>query len=253
MKNADVCVVVHTFWFLSHIKSPTAFSRVYLPKCVNAPSKLSNLGQFSCGRAVSIGFGALLDDLRSMASAPGEHAMSIQNSVVAVYPTHTEADQAVKALQRGGVDMHNLSIVGRGYHTDEHAVGYYNTGDRMKYWGKVGAFWGGFWGLLFGSAFFMIPGLGPILAAGPVVAWIVAGLEGAVEVGALGALGAGLYSIGIPKDSIVKYEAAIKTDQFLLIVHGTPAEVAKAKDIIETTHPAQFSMHLGEAAVAAKA
>jgi len=95
--------------------------------------------------------------------------MPIQNSVVAVYRTHTEADQAVKELQEGGVDMHKLSIVGKGYHTDEHAVGYYNTGDRMKYWGKIGAFWGGFWGMLFGSAFFLIPGLGPILAAGPVV------------------------------------------------------------------------------------
>jgi uncharacterized membrane protein len=179
--------------------------------------------------------------------------MSRQNSVVAVYSTHTEADQAVKELQRGGVDMHKLSIVGKGYHTDEHAVGYYNTGDRMKYWGKVGAFWGGFWGLLFGSAFFLIPGLGPILAAGPVVAWIVAGLEGAVEVGALGALGAGLYSIGIPKDSIVKYEAALKSDQFLLIAHGTAAEVAKAKDIIETTHPASLSRHENEAVVAASA
>ncbi len=52
------------------------------------------------------------------------------------------------------------------------------------------------------------------------MAWIVAGLEGAVEVGALGVLGVGLYSIGIPKDSIVKYETALKTDQFLLIVHG---------------------------------
>jgi uncharacterized membrane protein len=184
-------------------------------------------------------------------SPQGEDEMSIQNSVVAVYRTHTEADQAVKELQRGGVDMHKLSIVGKGYHTDEHAVGYYNTGDRMKYWGKVGAFWGGFWGLLFGSAFFMIPGLGPILAAGPVVAWIMAGLEGAAEVGALGALGAGLYSIGIPKDSIVKYEAALKTDQFLLIAHGTAAEVAKAKDIIETTHPAQCSLHSGEAKAAA--
>jgi uncharacterized membrane protein len=125
--------------------------------------------------------------------------MSRENSVVAVYHTHTEADQAVKELQRGGVDLHKLSIVGKGYHTDEQVVGYYNTGDRMKYWGKVGAFWGGFWGLLFGSALFIIPGLGPILAAGPVVAWIVAGLEGAVEVGALGALGAGLFSIGIPQ------------------------------------------------------
>jgi hypothetical protein len=177
--------------------------------------------------------------------------MSTQNSVVAIYPTHTEADAAVKELQRGGVDMRKLSIVGKGYHTDEHAVGYYNTGDRMKYWGKVGAFWGGFWGLLFGSAFFMIPGLGPILAAGPVVAWIVAGLEGAVEVGALGALGAGLFSIGIPKDSIVKYEVALKTDQFLVIAHGTAEEVEKARNIIETTHPAQFSVHSGDSAAAA--
>ena len=177
--------------------------------------------------------------------------MSKENSVVAVYLTHTEADKAVKELQRGGVDLHKLSIVGKGYHTDEQVVGYYNTGDRMKYWGKVGAFWGGFWGFLFGSALFIVPGLGPILAAGPVVAWIVAGLEGAVEVGALGALGAGLYSIGIPKDSIVKYETSLRTDQFLLIVHGTAAEVAQAKDIIETTNPAQFSLHSDEAAVVA--
>jgi len=35
---------------------------------------------------------------------------------------------------------------GKGLSHDEQVVGYYNTGDRMKYWGKVGAFWGGFWG-----------------------------------------------------------------------------------------------------------
>jgi len=168
-----------------------------------------------------------------------------------VYPTHTEADQAVKELQRGGVDLHKLSIVGKGYHTDEHAVGYYNTGDRMMYWGKVGAFWGGFWGLLFGSAFFVIPGLGPILAAGPVVAWIVGALESAVMVGGVSALGAGLYSMGIPKDSIVKYEAALKTDQFLLKDSGTAAEVAQAKDLIATTHPLEVTLHSAEKAMVA--
>jgi hypothetical protein len=177
--------------------------------------------------------------------------MSTNNSVVAVYRTHMDADHAVKELQRGGIDLKTLSIVGQGYHSDEQAVGYYNSGDRMKYWGKVGAFWGGFWGLLFGSAFFIIPGLGPILAAGPVVAWIVGALEGAVVVGGLGALGGGLYSIGIPKDSIVKYETALKTDQFLLIVHGSSAEVSKAKEIIGTTNPSEFSLHTGEAAKAA--
>jgi uncharacterized membrane protein len=169
--------------------------------------------------------------------------MSKENSVVAIYHTHTEAEEAVKELQRGGIDMHKLSIVGKGYHTDEHVVGYYNTGDRMKYWGKMGAFWGGFWGLLFGSALFVIPGVGPILAAGPVVAWIVAALEGAVVVGGVSALGAGLFGIGIPKDSIVKYETAIQSDKFLLIAHGTAAEVAKAKDIIDTTNPAQSTLH----------
>jgi hypothetical protein len=176
--------------------------------------------------------------------------MSKENSVVAIYHTHAEADEAVKELQRGGVDMHKLSIVGKGYHTDEQVVGYYNTGDRMKYWGETGAFWGGFWGLLFGSALFVIPGIGPVLAAGPVVAWIVAALEGAVVVGGVSALGAGLYSIGIPKDSVVKYETALRTDQFLVIAHGTTAEVAKAKDIIETTNAAECTVHAAETVAA---
>jgi hypothetical protein len=175
-----------------------------------------------------------------------ETGMSEQNAVVAVYSTHIEAEDAVKELQRAGTDMRTLSIVGKDSHTDEHAVGYYNTGDRMKYWGKIGAFWGGFWGLLFGSAFFAIPGIGPVLAAGPVVAWIVGALEGAAIVGGVSALGAGLYSIGIPQDSVVQYELAVKTDKFLLIVHGTASEVEKARDIIQSTRPISVTLHSKE-------
>ena len=151
-----------------------------------------------------------------------EKRMTTTNSVVAIYDTHDQAEHAIKELQEAGVDMKSLSIAARNTHTDEHVVGYYNAGDRMKYWGKVGAFWGGFWGLLFGSAAFAIPGLGPILVAGPLVGWIIAGLEGAAVVGGVSAVGAGLVSIGIPKDSVVKYEVALKTDKFVLVVHGTP-------------------------------
>jgi uncharacterized membrane protein len=171
--------------------------------------------------------------------------MTETNSVVAIYGTHPQAEEAVKELQRSGFDMKKMSIVGKDYHTDENVVGYYNTGDRMKYWGTQGAFWGGLWGMLFG-AFFIIPGLGPILVAGPLVAWIVGALEGAVVVGGLGALGAGLYSIGIPKDSIIQYEEALKADKFLLIAHGTVDEVAQAKNILQTTHPLQMEMHAAE-------
>src|ERR1700689_137974 len=136
--------------------------------------------------------------------------MSEKNAVVAIYSSHDQAEDAVKELQRTGFDMKKLSIVGKDYHSDEQVVGYYNAGDRMKRWGKTGAFWGGFWGLLFGSAFFAIPGIGPILVAGPLVAWIVGALEGAALVGGLGAVGAGLYSIGIPKNSVIDYETAVK-------------------------------------------
>ena len=76
--------------------------------------------------------------------------MSETNAVVAIYDSHSQAEEAVKELQRSGIDMKKLSIVGKDYHTEEQVVGYYNTGDRMKYWGKLGAFWGGLWGMLFG-------------------------------------------------------------------------------------------------------
>ncbi len=169
--------------------------------------------------------------------------MSETNSVVAIYETHAQAEEAVKELQRAGVDMKKMSIVGKDYHTDEHVVGYYNAGDRMKYWGKQGAFWGGIWGMLFGAAFFAIPGIGPILVAGPLVVWIIGALEGAVVVGGLSAVGAGLYSIGIPKESVVKYEAALKSDKFLVLAHGTAAEVAKARDVMHTTRAVGVDMH----------
>jgi hypothetical protein len=166
------------------------------------------------------------------------------NSVVAIYKSHLEAESAVKELQRSGFDMKQLSIVGRDYHTDEHVVGYYNNGDRMKAWGKTGAFWGGIWGLLFGSAFFLIPGVGPLMIAGPLVGWIVGGLEGAVVVGGLSALGAAFYGMGIPKDSILQYETALKSGKFVVITHGDAAETARAREIISRTNPEATQEHL---------
>ena len=136
--------------------------------------------------------------------------MSKTNSVVAVFESHDQAENAIRELQKSGFDMKKLSIVGKDYHTDEHVVGYYNAGDRMLYWGTLGAYWGGFWGLLFGSAFFWVPGVGQLLVAGPLVLWIVGALEEAAIVGGLSALGAALFSIGIPKNSVVQYETEVK-------------------------------------------
>jgi len=139
--------------------------------------------------------------------------------------------------------MKKLSIVGKDYHSEDHVVGYYNTGDRVKYWGKLGAFWGGIWGFLFGSALFFIPGIGPIVVGGPLVAWIIGALEGAVVIGGLSAIGAALYSMGIPKGSVLKYETSLKSNQFLLVAHGTREEVEKAKTILDTTRATEITIH----------
>ncbi len=63
--------------------------------------------------------------------------------------------------------MNRLSIVGKDDHFDEHIVGFYNVGDRMKYWGTLSAFWRALWGFLVGAAFFRVPGLGQVVIGGP--------------------------------------------------------------------------------------
>jgi len=175
-------------------------------------------------------------------TAPESTATQV-DCVVAIYPTHGAAEAAVRELQHSGFDMKKLSIVGRDYHTDEQVVGYYNTGDRMKAWGKTGAFWGGMWGMLFGSAFFWVPGVGPLVVAGPLVSWILGALEGAVVVGGLSAVGAGLFGLGIPKDSIVQYETAIRSGKFVLIAHGTADEAVRAKAVLHRGAPDQLAHH----------
>jgi hypothetical protein len=155
------------------------------------------------------------------------------NIAVGIYPTHVEAENVIRGLEKSGFDMKKLSIVGKDYHTDEHVVGYYSTGDRMMAWGKFGAFWGGLWGLLFGSAFFLIPGVGPMLMAGPLVAAIVSGLENVAVVGGVSALVAALVSIGVPKSNAIEYETELVAGKFVLIVHGTKEETARAKTLLQ--------------------
>ncbi|HTL53870.1 MAG TPA: general stress protein [Planctomycetota bacterium] len=176
--------------------------------------------------------------------------MTIQNSTVGIFASHAQADAAVKEIQKSGIDIKKLSIVGRDQHTDENVVGYYNAGDRMKYWGKQGAFWGGVWGLLAGAGFFWVPGLGPLLVAGPLVTMLTGAVEGAAIVGGLSVVGAGLFSMGIPKDSVIQYETAIKTGKFVVIFHGTAEEVEKTRKVLELAKASETKVYAAEAAAA---
>jgi len=169
--------------------------------------------------------------------------MNAHNSVVAVFGTHENAEAAVKKLTEGGFDMKNLSIIGKGYQTEEKVVGFYTSGDRIRFWGTRGAFWGGLWGLFLGGMFLTVPLIGSVVVLGYFSAMLISGIETAVVVGRLSALGAGFYSLGIPKNSIIEYESAIRADNFVVMAHGNAAEAAEAKGILASALASRVDVH----------
>src|ERR1700733_14623170 len=118
--------------------------------------------------------------------------MKNSDTVIAVFQDHHAAGSAVKKLADAGFEMKNLSVVGKGYHTEENVVGFYNVGDRIQFWGRRGAFWGGLWGLFFGGLFLTIPILGHVIVLGYLASAMISAVEGAVVVGGLGSLSAAL-------------------------------------------------------------
>jgi hypothetical protein len=64
-------------------------------------------------------------------------------------------------------------------------------------------------------------------------------------VGRPSAPGTALYSIGIPKDGVIQYDTALKTDSFLVIAHGTAGEMACTKTILGTVNASRVDVHVG--------
>jgi uncharacterized membrane protein len=169
--------------------------------------------------------------------------MNKNDTVIAVFETHEAADAAVRNLAKEGFALKDLSVVGKGYHTEDNAVGFYNIGDRVRFWGKRGLVWGGLWGMFFGGLFLTIPVVGHVIVLGYLAVVAASAIEGAVTVGGISAIGAALASIGVPHDSVVQYETVLKADSFLVMAHGTAEEMARAHDLLAKANPASVETH----------
>ena len=169
--------------------------------------------------------------------------MDTPNIPVYLFDTHADAEKAIRSLNDAGYNMKSLSLVGKGCHTEEQAMGFYTSGDRIKAWGGRGAFWGSLWGLLFSPAVFILPGIGLLALAGPIVVALVSALEGAVVVGSISALGAAMMQIGVPKEQAIRYETALKVDKYVLLIHGTAAEAAQARSVLSHVHVVPMVAH----------
>jgi hypothetical protein len=157
------------------------------------------------------------------------------------------AETTVKKLAADGIEIKNLIVVGKGYQTDEKGRRH-----RIKFWGTRGVFWGDLWGLFFGGMFLTIPVVGHVIVLGYLASMAIYGIGNAIVVGGLSALGAAFYGIGVPRDSVIQYETAIKADSLLVMAHGPVEKVAPAKAILGTLKPSRLDVHTGAKANSAE-
>ena len=155
-----------------------------------------------------------------------------QSTLLAVYADHDAAEVAVKLLQKEGLPMQKLSIVGQDFKTVEKPLGFVTTGSVASDGARVGAWTGGFFGLLVGAAFLIVPGIGPLVIVGPLAATLLGGVEGAIAGGAFGGLTGALLSLGVSKNDAIRYESQLKAGKFLVSLNGSEDEIEKAKTIL---------------------
>ncbi len=163
--------------------------------------------------------------------SPGDG--SARGILVAVYRGHLDVQKALDRMARAHLDLRQVSVVGADSHTEENVYGYYSAGRRFEAWGSFGAFWSGVWAALTGKGFFFIPGVGPLLMAGPVVGWLVGTLKTGEMVHGLSPLGAALVANGVAAEDMLELESAVRNDEFLLISSGSSPAIAEARSLVE--------------------
>ncbi|WP_083180134.1 general stress protein [Paenibacillus yonginensis] len=142
--------------------------------------------------------------------------------IVGVFETEREATAAISALQQEGYNAEGISVITRD-RRDSEAIAE-DTGTKapegVTAGAATGGVLGGVTGLLAGLGLLAIPGIGPILAAGP----IAATLTGAVVGAGAGGLVGGLVGLGIPEEEAREYENYINEGKILVLVDEDEAE-----------------------------
>ena len=166
-----------------------------------------------------------------------------QSSVAGIFREHSAVERAVMELKSRGVDANKLSVVGRDYYTDEHVIGFHLSEGQIRYCGEMNRFWNACWSILDGAAFLVVPGIGPIVVAGPVAGWIIGAIEGSIFVGGVSVLGAGMVSLGIPRQTVIKYETVIRAGKLVLIAYGTDEDARRVRYILQSTEAEEVVTH----------
>ena len=166
-------------------------------------------------------------------------------AVFGIYPTYASVESGVQALQTAGFRNEDISVLmpeNVGSKDFAHEKGT-KAPEGAATGAGAGAMVGGALGVLAGIGLLAIPGLGPFIAAGP----IMAGLAGLGVGGVVGGIAGALIGMGIPEYVAKRYEGRVKEGGILLSVHSDSSDWTKrAKEILERTG-AQDISSTGEA------
>jgi len=168
-----------------------------------------------------------------------QHPVSDQ-TVVASYRNHTDAEAAVHLLSDGGLPIKQISIIGRNFETHEDIQGFYRPADAALDGAGQGAWFGGLFGLMLGAmGFFVMPVVGAVLVMGPLAGMIAGAIGGA----GVGALINGLVASGIPREQALVYQDRLQAGEFLVVVHGDAGTAAQAHAILDGTAQTHLQTH----------
>lgn len=170
-----------------------------------------------------------------------------KTAVFGIYSTREGAERAADAIVSAGFVPADISVL-LPENLGNRAIGTEKASkapEGATTGGTTGAVLGGALGLLAGIGALAIPGVGPLIAAGP----IMATLAGMGAGGAIGGITGALVGMGIPEYEAKRYEGRIQKGGILLSVHcASSDEVRRAKEVIERTGGEDVSS-TGEASV----
>lgn len=165
--------------------------------------------------------------------------------VIATFSSMDEVEIALQKLGKEGIPVDNLSILTQNLESTTKVHGFVTTGDVAKSGAGWGAWVGGLFGILTGVAVIIVPGVGPVLAAGAAATWLLATLEGAGGGAALGAIVGGAVGHFVQKQHLPKYERELGAGKYLLIANGDGALMDRAQKVLEGTPAEVVDRHRG--------
>jgi hypothetical protein len=160
-------------------------------------------------------------------------------AVIGVFADLDSAQAAVERLAAAGFPIDHVSVLGKDLQSETRFNGYVTTGDIAGPSAATGAWVGGLFGLLAGTALLFVPGAGPLIVLGPLAAASIGAVQGALVAGGVGAI----LGHFVAKQHIPKYEQLVKAGSYLVVVHGAEQDVARAQQVLTDAGSSDVQRH----------